>query len=171
MQKRREESPTVATNGRLLTSITGCKCFLHITPAEQARRFKDRLANPLKRWKLSYEDFRNRARWADYELAIRVEMMRKTSTKQSPWYLVPTNDKLYGRLAVFTILVDVLGLLAINQPRPLDPKIAEMAKAFSLSSASYVWTIPFLRKEDANSARPDRNLLTTSSDIFCDAGL
>ena len=37
------------------------KCFLHITPAEQMRRFKDRLTNPLKRWKLSYEDFRNRA--------------------------------------------------------------------------------------------------------------
>jgi Polyphosphate kinase 2 (PPK2) len=43
------------------------KCFLHITPAEQIRRFKDRLANPLKRWKLSYEDLRNRARWTDYE--------------------------------------------------------------------------------------------------------
>ena len=41
------------------------KFFLHITPAEQARRFKDRITNPLKRWKLSYEDFRNRSRWAD----------------------------------------------------------------------------------------------------------
>lgn len=40
------------------------KCFLHITPEEQIRRFKDRLANPLKRWKLSHEDLRNRSRWA-----------------------------------------------------------------------------------------------------------
>ena len=109
------------------------KFFLHITPAEQDRRFKDRLANPLKRWKLSYEDFRNRARWADYEVAIE-EMIRKTSTKQAPWYLVPTNDKLYGRLAVFTILVDVLGHGLRLKPRPLDPKIAELAKqAFDLS--------------------------------------
>ena len=38
------------------------KCFLHITPAEQIRRFKERLTNPLKRWKLSYEDFRNRVK-------------------------------------------------------------------------------------------------------------
>ena len=45
------------------------KCFLHITPDEQIRRFKERLANPLKRWKLSYEDFRNRSRWPDYEIA------------------------------------------------------------------------------------------------------
>ena len=109
------------------------KCFLHITPAEQIRRFKDRLANPLKRWKLSYEDFRNRAHWADYEVTIE-EMMHKTSTKQAPWYLVPTNDKLYGRLAVFTILVDVLGNGLRLRPRPLDPKIAEMARqAFDLS--------------------------------------
>jgi len=84
------------------------KCFLHITPAEQVRRFKDRLTNPLKRWKLSYEDFRNRSRWAEYEIAIE-DMMEKTSTKEAPWFLVPTNDKPYGRLAVFTILVDLLG--------------------------------------------------------------
>src|SRR5215831_1148472 len=53
------------------------KCFLHITPAEQIHRFKDRLTNPLKRWKLSYEDFHNRARWADYEVAVE-DMLEKT---------------------------------------------------------------------------------------------
>ena len=46
------------------------KIFLHITPKEQIRRFRVRLTDPLKRWKLSYEDFRNHARWKDYELAI-----------------------------------------------------------------------------------------------------
>jgi len=109
------------------------KCFLHITPAEQVRRFKDRLTNPVKRWKLSYEDFRNRSRWAEYEIAIE-DMMEKTSTKDAPWHLVPTNDKLYGRLAFFTILVDLLGKGLRLKPRPLDPKIAEMAKQlFDLS--------------------------------------
>ena len=102
------------------------KCFLHITPAEQIRRFKDRVNNPLKRWKLSYEDFRNRARWADYEVAIE-DMMEKTSLERAPWYLVPSNDKLYSRLAVFSILVEVLGKGQRLKPRPLDPKIAEMA--------------------------------------------
>jgi polyphosphate kinase 2 (PPK2 family) len=109
------------------------KCFLHITPAEQVRRFKDRLTNPVKRWKLSYEDFRNRSRWAEYEIAIE-DMMEKTSTKEAPWFLFPSNDKLYGRLAVFTVLVDRLGKGLRLKPRPLDPKIAEMAKQlFDLS--------------------------------------
>ena len=103
------------------------KCFLHITPAEQVRRFKDRLTNPLKRWKLSYEDFRNRSRWADYEVAIE-DMLEKTSTKQTPWFLIPSNDKLYGRLAVFTVLVELLGRGLRLKPRPLDPKIADMAR-------------------------------------------
>ena len=103
------------------------KCFLHITPAEQIRRFKDRLTNPLKRWKLSYEDFRNRSRWADYEIAIE-DMLEKTSTKRAPWYLVPANNKLYGRIAVFRILIDTLGKGLSLKPRPLDPKVAELAK-------------------------------------------
>jgi polyphosphate kinase 2 (PPK2 family) len=100
---------------------------LHITPAEQARRFKDRVTNPLKRWKLSYEDFRNRSRWADYETAIE-DMLEKTSSKRAPWFLIPANDKLFGRIAVLTILIDTLGKGLSLKPRPLDPKIAKMAK-------------------------------------------
>ena len=84
------------------------KLFLHISAGEQIRRFKDRVTNPLKRWKLSYEDFRNRERWADYEVAIE-DMMEQTSTKPAPWYLVPGNDKLFGRLAAFKILIARLG--------------------------------------------------------------
>ncbi len=103
------------------------KCFLHITPDEQIRRFKDRVANPLKRWKLSPEDFRNRARLADYQVAIE-DMLEKTSPKCAPWYLVPTNDKLFGRLAVFAILTEVMGKGLRLQPRPLDPKVAAMAE-------------------------------------------
>src|SRR5271169_991555 len=102
------------------------KIFLHISAGEQIRRFKDRMANPLKRWKLSYEDFRNRERWADYEAAIE-DMMEETSTKWAPWYLVPGNDKLFGRLAAFKILIARLGKGVSLEPRPLDPKIAELA--------------------------------------------
>jgi polyphosphate kinase 2 (PPK2 family) len=84
------------------------------------------VTNPLKRWKLSYEDFRNRERWADYEVAIE-DMMEETSTKRAPWYLVPANDKPFGRLAAFTILMARLGKGIRLEPRPLDPKIAELA--------------------------------------------
>jgi hypothetical protein len=61
-------------------------------------------------------------------------MMEKTSVKRAPWYLIPTNDKLYGRVAVFTILIEILGKGLSLKPRPLDPKITEMAKQlFDLS--------------------------------------
>jgi polyphosphate kinase 2 (PPK2 family) len=102
------------------------KIFLHISAGEQIRRFKDRMTNPLKRWKLSHEDFRNRERRADYEIAIE-DMMEQTSTKRAPWYLVPANDKLFGRLAAFKILIARLGKRVNLEPRPLDPKIAELA--------------------------------------------
>jgi len=102
------------------------KIFLHISAGEQIRRFKDRLTDPLKRWKLSYEDFRNRERWADYEVAIE-DMMEQTSTKRAPWYLVPANDKPFGRLATFKILIARLGKRVSLKPWPLDPKIAELA--------------------------------------------
>jgi AMP-polyphosphate phosphotransferase len=109
------------------------KIFLDISQGEQIRRFKDRVTDPLKRWKLSYEDFRNRERWADYELAIE-DMMDETSNKLAPWYLVPANDKPFGRLAAFTILIARLGKGVSLEPRPLDPKIAELAaRLFDLS--------------------------------------
>jgi AMP-polyphosphate phosphotransferase len=76
------------------------KLFMHITPDEQLRRFRDRLIDPVKRWKLSYEDFRNRARWPDYETAIE-DMMAETATDLAPWYLIPANNKPYGRIAAF----------------------------------------------------------------------
>jgi len=55
-------------------------------------------------------------------------MLEKTSLKQAPWYLVPTNDKLFGRLLVFTIMAEIMGKGLRLKPRPLDPKVAAMAK-------------------------------------------
>lgn len=111
------------------------KLFLHITRDEQLRRFRDRLTNPLKRWKLSYEDFRNRARWSDYEMAIE-DMMAETSTKHSPWYLIPANDKPFGRVAACRILVDRFGKGISLEPRPIDPGLLDEARrALHLSAA------------------------------------
>jgi polyphosphate kinase 2 (PPK2 family) len=111
------------------------KLFLHITPDEQMRRFRDRLTDPVKRWKLSYEDFRNRARWADYETAIE-DMMAETSTDLAPWHLIPANNKPYGRVAAFRILADHLGQGVSLEPRQIDPALLSEAKrALSLSTA------------------------------------
>jgi AMP-polyphosphate phosphotransferase len=102
------------------------KLFLHITPDEQVRRFRDRLTDPLKRWKLSYEDFRNRARWSDYQTAIE-DMMAET-TKSVPWYLIPSNSKPYSRIAALTILADRLGKHVPLEPRPVDPAVLKEAR-------------------------------------------
>ncbi len=103
------------------------KIFMHITPEEQLRRFRSRLNDPLKRWKLSYEDFRNRDRWDEYAEAIE-DMMEKTSSKHTHWHLVPANDKPFGRLAALRIIADLLSDGVELKPRPLDPAVAAAAE-------------------------------------------
>ncbi|GAB4191771.1 MAG: UDP-galactose-lipid carrier transferase [Thalassobaculales bacterium] len=105
------------------------KLFLHITPDEQLRRFRDRLTDPLKRWKLTYEDFRNRARWQDYEAAIEA-MLEKTSTPHAPWHLLPADDKPFARLAAFRILAERLSAGVDLAPPPLPPQVVEAAAAY-----------------------------------------
>ena len=80
------------------------KIYLHITKEKQLARFRARFRDPLKRWKLSEEDLRNRDRWAHYEVAVE-EMFRKTSTEANPWTVIPSNDKKYSRLAVIESVV------------------------------------------------------------------
>ena len=104
------------------------KLFLHITADEQLRRFRNRLTDPVKRWKLSYEDFRNRSHWAEYETAIE-DMMAETSTRRAPWHLIPANNKPYGRIAAFRILGDRLGEDVSLEPRPIDPDLIKAAKS------------------------------------------
>jgi polyphosphate:AMP phosphotransferase len=76
-----------------------CKFWLHITPEEQLQRFKDREKIAYKRWKLTDEDWRNRAKWDYYEEAAN-DMIERTSTAHSPWILVEGNDKRQARVRV-----------------------------------------------------------------------
>lgn len=98
------------------------KLFFHISPDEQLARFEDRLHNPLKRWKLSYEDFRNRRRWDDYAIAID-EMFKKTSTAHAPWNVIPANDKKYARVAAMKAIVDCFGRNVDLSPPALDDSV------------------------------------------------
>ncbi|RIY01464.1 polyphosphate kinase [Aureimonas flava] len=100
------------------------KVFLYITPDEQLKRFRGRMEDPLKRWKLSYEDFRNRERWSDYEDAAN-EMLERTSTTCAPWLVVPANDKRYARIAVLEHIAARLSDGVDLEPQPVDRKIAE----------------------------------------------
>lgn len=103
------------------------KYFLHISPEEQLKRFRKRLEDPLKRWKLSYEDFRNRDKWAAYEDAIE-EMVEKTSTDHAPWRLIPANDKKFARVAIMEDVVDRLSKGVDLGPAPIEERTLEAAR-------------------------------------------
>ena len=75
------------------------KFWLHISKDEQLRRFKEREVIPWKKHKITDEDWRNREKWDDYELAVN-EMVARTSTIHSPWKLIPGNDKKVARVTV-----------------------------------------------------------------------
>ena len=83
------------------------KYWLHIDPAEQLRRFKEREHVSFKKFKITREDFRNRRRWNAYELAAN-EMVERTSTEFAPWTLVEANDKRFARIKVLKTLCDRL---------------------------------------------------------------
>jgi polyphosphate kinase 2 (PPK2 family) len=83
------------------------KFWIHISRSEQLRRFKERQRTGYKAWKLTAEDWRNRAKWAAYEEAVE-EMVLKTSTLRAPWHLVEGNDKYYARMKVLSTLVKTL---------------------------------------------------------------
>jgi len=85
------------------------KFWLHIDKDEQLRRFKAREETPEKRWKLTDEDWRNRGKWEEYEMAI-ADMIEKTSTTYAPWTVVASNDKYYSRIKVLETFVQTISV-------------------------------------------------------------
>jgi polyphosphate kinase 2 (PPK2 family) len=81
------------------------KLWMHISDAEQLRRFKRREANPLKRWKLTDEDWRNREKRSAYEEAVE-DMLERTETAWAPWTVVPAEDKRYARVFVMERVIE-----------------------------------------------------------------
>jgi polyphosphate kinase 2 (PPK2 family) len=84
-----------------------CKFWLHITRQEQLRRFKSREFDPFRSYKLTEEDWRNRARWDLYRDAVE-DMLAHTSTPYAPWTVVEANDKLFARIKVLRTIVDTI---------------------------------------------------------------
>jgi polyphosphate:AMP phosphotransferase len=89
--------------------IVVVKFWLHVTPAEQLRRFRNREATAHKRWKLTPEDWRNREKWPLYEQAVN-EMVERTSTHHAPWTLVEADDKGYARIKVLRTVCERLAV-------------------------------------------------------------
>jgi polyphosphate kinase 2 (PPK2 family) len=115
-----EMERTLAAEGAIFA-----KFWLHISDAEQLRRFERRRDDPLKRWKLTPEDWRNREKRPQYVEAVE-EMLERTDTMQAPWILVEAESKRFARVKVMESVIEQVerGCAArgFELPQPLDPE-------------------------------------------------
>jgi PPK2 family polyphosphate:nucleotide phosphotransferase len=93
------------------------KFFLHISPEEQLARFKQRLDDPRRNWKISESDYSERELWPKYVEAFE-DAMTKTSTGHTPWYVIPANHKWFRDLAISTIVADTMDEMGLGARRP-----------------------------------------------------
>ncbi|KAA0970112.1 polyphosphate kinase [Aureimonas fodinaquatilis] len=120
---RRAYDEIVAFENSIQSSgIRIAKIFLYITPEEQFVRFRDRMEDPLKRWKLSYEDFRNRDKWGLYEEAAN-DMFAKTHTSFAPWTVIAANDKHFARITALETIADCLAAGVDLKPQQPTEKL------------------------------------------------
>jgi polyphosphate kinase 2 (PPK2 family) len=93
--------------GLALEGTVIVKFWLHISDAEQLKRFQARQDDPLKRWKLTDEDWRNRDKRGAYEKAIEA-MLEHTDTPQAPWRLIAAESKPYARVAIVQAVIEAI---------------------------------------------------------------
>ena len=110
------------------------KFFLNVSKNEQKQRFLERIDLPEKNWKFSAGDAKERAFWSDYMNAY-TEAMQATSTKDSPWYIIPADKKWFTRLAVSEIIVKKLESLKLEYPVVTDAHKAELAESKAILEA------------------------------------
>lgn len=98
-------------------STSVLKFYLHISKEEQLARFKDRLDDPTKQWKISEADYQERRFWDDYVSAYD-DALSRCSTEYAPWFIIPANQKWFRNLAVAQIVVQHLEMLKMKYPKP-----------------------------------------------------
>jgi PPK2 family polyphosphate:nucleotide phosphotransferase len=98
-------------------NTTILKFFLWISKEEQLERFKLRLDDPDRQWKISDSDYKEREKWDDYIKAFEAALS-KCSTKYAPWYVIPANHKWFRNLAVSQIIADALEDMHLQPPKP-----------------------------------------------------
>ncbi len=110
------------------------KFFLHISKAEQRRRLLARIDDPTKNWKFSDTDVVERRSWNRYMVAY-AEMLSGTSTAQSPWYVVPADDKKNARLIVSSVILRALEDLKMRYPQASAARRRELERIRKLLAA------------------------------------
>jgi PPK2 family polyphosphate:nucleotide phosphotransferase len=93
------------------------KFYLHISPQEQLERFKQRLDDPSRNWKISDSDYSERELWPKYIEAYE-DALERTSTKRAPWYVIPANHKWFRNLAISQIVADTMDEMGLKLPPP-----------------------------------------------------
>ena len=91
------------------------KFFLHISPEEQLTRFKERLDDPARHWKISEADYAERKLWPKYIAAFE-DALEQTSTRHAPWYVIPSNHKWFRDLAISQIVADTMDDMGLKLP-------------------------------------------------------
>ena len=104
------------------------KFFLHVSRAEQKRRFMQRLDRPQKHWKFSAADIRERGFWGDYMHAFE-EAIRATASHHAPWFVVPADNKWFTRLVVAAAIVEAVENLDLSYPKIDAAKKKELVAA------------------------------------------
>jgi polyphosphate kinase 2 (PPK2 family) len=113
----------LAHNGTLVL-----KFFLNVSKKEQKRRFLERLDHPDKNWKFSAADVKERGHWNDYMKAYE-QAIRATASKNTPWYVVPADNKWYTRLVVAAAIVEAMDGLKLAYPVVDPAQRRELARA------------------------------------------
>jgi PPK2 family polyphosphate:nucleotide phosphotransferase len=108
--------------------IVVLKFFLHVSKKEQKKRFLERVEDPRKNWKFSMSDALERQHWEKYMRAYE-DMIRNTSTKSAPWYVVPADHKWFSHLVVAEAIVDALERLNLSFPKENAEKRKELKDA------------------------------------------
>ena len=101
------------------------KFFLHLSKEEQRKRFLERIDEPEKNWKFSMDDIKERGFWKQYMKAYE-KCLSATSTKDSPWYIVPADDKENARLIVSQIVIETLKDLKMSYPETTPERRQEL---------------------------------------------
>ncbi len=114
-------------------NTTILKFFLYISKDEQLDRFRKRLEDPERQWKISGSDYTEREYWDQYIEAYE-DMLSKCSTEDAPWFVIPSNKKWFRNLAVAKIIAETMEGLNIRPPAP-DVDIAEIRKKYHAAVA------------------------------------
>jgi PPK2 family polyphosphate:nucleotide phosphotransferase len=119
----------LAANG-----TTILKFYLHISPEEQLERFRRRLEDPARRWKISESDYSERELWPKYRDAYE-EALERTSTDQAPWYVIPSDHKWFRNLAISKIVAGAMRSMKLTPP-PTHVDIEDIWRRFHRAERS-----------------------------------